>query len=190
MKDATLHSLLVEQLRDMYHMERQLVRALPQVARAAASPDLQSALADHLEQTHEHVRRLEEAFEELDVAAKGKTCVGMQAILEEGKEVLESGWEGPVLDAGIIAACQKVEHDEIAAYRAAHAHAVVLGFPVVASLLEETLGEEKAADAGLNELAQTVNREAASDTVGAAPEGRTGEKPRAADRTAKAPSSR
>jgi ferritin-like metal-binding protein YciE len=181
MKNSTLHALLIDELRDLYHMEHQLVKALPQVAQAAESPDLQSALTDHLEQTEDHVRRLEEAFEELDVAAKGKKCTGMEGVLEEGKEIIESDVEPPVLDAGIIAACQKVEHYEIAAYGAAHAHAVALGLPAVASLLEETLREEKAADAALNKLAQTINRQAA-DAVSQSP---NGEKSRRSERPAR-----
>lgn len=160
MKDGTLRELLVEQLKDMYNMESQLVKALPKMADAANSGDLSSAFEEHLEQTRGHVQRLEQAFDEMGVAAKGKKCVGMEGIIGEGKEMLEEDLAPDTLDAGIIGAAQKVEHYEIAAYGTARTHAQLLGLDRVAELLEQTLEEEKETDGRLSELAQEINAEA------------------------------
>ena len=160
MKDGTLRELLVEQLKDMYNMENQLVKALPKMAEAANSGDLSGAFEEHLEQTRGHVQRLEQAFDELGVPAKGKKCVGMEGIVGEGKEMLQEDLTPDTMDAGIIGAAQKVEHYEIAAYGTARTHAQLLGLDRVAELLEQTLEEEKQTDERLTELAQEINPEA------------------------------
>lgn len=154
MAPATLNDLLIDGLRDMYHAEKQVVKALPQLARAASNPALGTALEDHLEETRRHVQRLEEAFKLLDAPARGKRCKGMEGLLEEGKEFLESGGSDPVLDAGIIAGAQKVEHYEIAAYGCLITWAETLGEDEVAHLLEQNLAEEKTADEHLTHLAK------------------------------------
>ncbi|MBV8338343.1 MAG: ferritin-like domain-containing protein [Candidatus Eremiobacteraeota bacterium] len=160
MRNGTLRELLVEQLRDMYNMENQLVKALPKMAEAANSGDLSSAFEEHLEQTRGHVQRLEQAFDELGVATKGKKCLGMEGLIDEGKEILEEDLAPDTLDAGIIGAAQKVEHYEIAAYGTARTHAQLLGLDSVAQLLEQTLEEEKQTDQKLTELAQEINPQA------------------------------
>jgi ferritin-like metal-binding protein YciE len=158
----TLHDLMVEELRDIYHAEHQLVRALPKMAKSASTPGLRQALEEHLEETQGHVTRLEEAFDHLGLAPKGRTCKGMQGLLEEGAELLDKEGQGAVVDAGIIASAQRVEHYEISAYGTATAFARMLGNETVARLLEQSLEEEKAADERLNQLAESdVNRRAA-----------------------------
>jgi ferritin-like metal-binding protein YciE len=112
----TLKKLYVEELRDIYNAEQQLVKALPKIAKAAWSDDLRDAIENHLEETKGHVERLEQIFEGLDESPKGKTCHGMKGLIEEGSEILDAKGEDSVLDAGIIAAAQKVEHYEIATY--------------------------------------------------------------------------
>src|SRR5437868_744057 len=114
MKQRTLHDLFVDQLRDAYNAESQLVKALPKMARAASAPELRDAFTEHLEQTRGHVERLEEVAEKLGVKPKGKTCRAMEGLIEEGKEWMEEDAEPEVMDAGLIAAAQKVEHYEIA----------------------------------------------------------------------------
>jgi ferritin-like metal-binding protein YciE len=116
MKLDTLKKLYVEELRDIYNAEQQLVKALPKIAKAASSDDLHDAIENHLEETKGHVERLEQIFEGLDESPKGKTCHGMKGLIEEGSEILDAKGEDSVLDAGIIAAAQKVEHYEIATY--------------------------------------------------------------------------
>lgn len=162
--DATLHSLLVEEMRDLYHAERQLVRALPKLAKAATSPDLRHALESHLGETEEQVSRLEQAFETLGETARAKTCAGMMGIVEEGSDLIRDNGKGAALDAGIIAGAQRAEHYEIAAYGAVMAWAKALGHDEIAQLLSTTLEEEKNADLKLSELAEAGINEAA--TVG------------------------
>ena len=147
----TLEELLVEQVRDLYDAEKQLVRALPKMAQAANSEDLQQAIQGHLEETKSQVSRLERVFQELDKPAKGKACKAMRGLVEEGAEALEG--DSPLTDLAIIAAAQRVEHYEISAYGAARAIAQQLGQDTVASLLEETEEEEKAADTKLTDIA-------------------------------------
>lgn len=154
MAPETLKDLLIDGLRDMYHAERQVEEALPRLARAASSPGLGMALEDHLEETRHHVARLEEAFQLLGTPARGKRCKGMEGLLEEGRELLESGGSEPALDAGIIAEAQKVEHYEMAAYGCLITWAETLGQDEVAHLLEQSLDEEKAADELLTHLAE------------------------------------
>ncbi len=147
----TLEDLLVEQVRDLYDAEKQLVRALPKMAQAASSEDLQQAIQGHLEETKNQVSRLERIFEELSKPAKGKACKAMKGLVEEGSEAVDGN--SPLTDLAIIAAAQRVEHYEISAYGTARAIAQQLGQDSVASLLEETEEEEKAADSKLTDIA-------------------------------------
>jgi len=150
---TTLEDLLVDQVRDLYDAEKQLVRALPKMAQAATSDDLQQAIQSHLEETKNQVARLEKIFEQLDKPAKAKPCKGMRGLVEEGCEALDGDSEEPLTDLAIIAAAQRVEHYEISAYGTARAIATQLGQDSIASLLEETEDEEKAADTKLTEIA-------------------------------------
>ena len=163
--DTTLKSLLIDELRDIYHAERQLVRALPKLAKAATSPDLREALESHLAETEEQVSRVEQAFAMLNEAAKTKTCAGMMGIVEEGSELIKESDKGAALDAGIIAGAQRAEHYEMAAYGSLMAWARALGHDDVAELLSASLEEEKAADKKLTELAEAgLNQAAASSS--------------------------
>lgn len=151
---ATLREAFVNEIQDLYHAEKQLVRALPKLSKGAANTNLRKALDAHLEQTEQHVSRLEEIFEHLDEQVKAKACAGMAGIVEEGSEILQEDLGDDVMDAAIIAAAQRAEHYEIAAYGTAAAWAEALGLAEVADLLSETLEEEKAADLKLSELAE------------------------------------
>lgn len=156
---ATLHDLLVDELKDLLNAEKQLIKALPRMARAATSDKLSTSLEDHLAETEQHVKRLEEALAELDAPARGKKCKGMEGLIEEGTELLEEDGDADVIDAGIIGAAQKVEHYEISAYGTAIAHAKAMGHSAVEKLLKQTLDEEYAADKKLSRLAETsINR--------------------------------
>jgi len=153
MEQETLNELLVDCLRDIYDAEKQIVKALPKMIKAAESPDLKEGLASHLEETKQQVSRLEEVFQALDENAKSKPCKGMRGLLEEGSEVLSEEEPGVMMDLAIIAAAQKVEHYEISAYGTARTIAEKLGNQKVAKLLRKTEDEEKAADSKLNEVA-------------------------------------
>jgi ferritin-like metal-binding protein YciE len=162
----SLQKLFVEELRDLYSAENQLLKALPKMAKAASSDELKQAFEDHLEETKEHVARLDEIFQGLDESPKGKTCQAMKGLVEEGSEILEEEGEESVLDAGIIAAAQKVEHYEIATYGTVRTWAKLLGEDEAAELLQQTLDEEGEANKRLNELAEEiVNPEALSEDV-------------------------
>jgi ferritin-like metal-binding protein YciE len=157
----TLQELYLEQLRDIYDAENQLVKALPKMAKAANNEELRAAFEQHLEQTQEQVSRLEQIFEELGEKAKGQKCKGMQGLIEEGKELMEADADKDVLDAGLICAAQKIEHYEIATYGCLRTYAEMLGFDEQADLLQETLDEEKDTDENLTELAVScINLEA------------------------------
>jgi ferritin-like metal-binding protein YciE len=161
MKLNTLKQLYIEELRDLHSAENQLLKALPKMAKGASSEELKLAFENHLDQTKVHVERLEEIFEGLDETPKGKTCQAMKGLVEEGSEILEEEGEESVLDAGIIAAAQKVEHYEIASYGTVRTFAQLLGEDEAAELLQETLDEEGEADKLLTQLAQDmVNPEA------------------------------
>ena len=163
MKLESLEKLYVEELRDIYNAENQLLKALPKMARAAAAPELKQAFEDHLEQTKEHVERLEEIFEKLDQKPSGKTCQAMKGLIEEGSEIMDQEGEEHVLDAGLIAAAQKVEHYEMASYGTVRTWAEMLGEEDAAELLQQTLDEEGETDKRLTELAEEiVNVEAAA----------------------------
>jgi ferritin-like metal-binding protein YciE len=166
MKLDSLHKLFVEELRDVYNAENQLLKALPKMAKSASSEELKQAFEDHLQETNEHVERLEEIFKGLDEKAKGKTCHAMKGLIEEGSEILQENGEESVLDAGIIAAAQKVEHYEIATYGTLRTWANLLGEDDAAELLQQTLDEEGDTDKRLNDLAEDiVNPEALSESV-------------------------
>jgi len=162
MKLMSLEELLTDELKDLYSAENQLVKTLPRMAKATESAELRRALEHHLEQTREQVRRIEKICEELGVKPGGKKCVGMEGLIEEGKEILQAKTEPDTLDAALIGAAQKVEHYEISAYGTARAHARQLGFMKAADLLGETLSEEEQADEKLTMLAENmVNVQAA-----------------------------
>jgi ferritin-like metal-binding protein YciE len=161
MKLDTLEKLYVDELRDIYNAENQLLKALPKMAKGASSPDLKNAFEMHLRQTESHVERLEQIFAELDESPKGKTCHAMKGLIEEGSEILKEDGEESVLDAGIIVAAQKVEHYEMAAYGSARTFARLLGQEKAAELLQSTLDEESETNESLNQLAENmVNPEA------------------------------
>jgi ferritin-like metal-binding protein YciE len=159
-----LQELLVEELRDIYNAENQLIKALPKMAKAAQSERLKEAFERHLEETEQQVERLERAFELLGEPVKGKKCQAMEGLLEEGKEIMEEHSESAMLDAALICAAQKVEHYEIASYGTVCTWADLLGLDEVADLLKETLDEEKTTDESLTELAETeINVEAVNE---------------------------
>lgn len=161
MKLKALHDLLVDQIKDLYSAENQLLKALPKMAKAAANPDLKAGFLEHLEQTRGQVARLEQISEQLGCSPKGKKCAAMEGLVEEAKELLEEEAEPGVRDAGLIAAAQKVEHYEIASYGSARTWAEQLGFDKAVRLLQQTLDEEKATDEKLTQLAvSAVNQEA------------------------------
>lgn len=157
----TLHELLIEEIKDLYHAEKQLTKALPKMAKAATHEDLREAFESHLEETREQVTRLEEVFAALGEKPKAKTCEGMMGIIEEGSQLMQEDADGSVLDAGLIAAAQRVEHYEIGSYGTCVAWARLLGQDEAASLLEQTLEEEKAADEKLSALAEGEINESA-----------------------------
>ena len=157
MTKNSLLGLYVDELRDIYNAEKQLTKALPKMAKVATTEDLRNGFTEHLEQTRGHVERLEQIFEALGQRASGKRCVAMEGLVEEGSEIMEDDFEGEVLDAALIAAAQRVEHYEIAAYGTLCAFADLLGESQHASLLRQTLDEEKATDERLTELSRDVN---------------------------------
>ena len=162
MAATRLEDLFLLTLKDIYHGEKQILKALPKMAKSAESRELKSALEHHLEETKGQVERLEQVFELLDKPARGEACEAIKGLIEEGEEVMEKAKSSPVGDAGLIAAGQAVEHYEIARYGTLCAWAKQLGMMEAAKLLEETLVEEKNADATLNKIAlKDVNRRAA-----------------------------
>jgi ferritin-like metal-binding protein YciE len=161
MKLENLHSLFVEEIQDLYSAEQQIIEALPDMIEEASSPDLKSALQNHLEETRGQVRRLDQIFSQIPkVDKEGKTCKGMKGIIKDNKDLIDTDAEPEVLDAGIIAGAQRVEHYEIAGYGTVRTYAELLGRKDWAQLLEQTLQEEKQADQKLNSLASRINIEA------------------------------
>lgn len=158
----SLRELLLDELKDLYSAEQQLVAALPKMAQAADSSDLKEAITGHLRETKGHVRRLEQAFQLMGEKAEKKTCEAMKGLLEEGEEVIDEEGEPAVKDAALICAAQKVEHYEIASYGTARTFAQQLELPEVAQLMQATLDEEGAADKKLTEIAES-NVNAAAD---------------------------
>src|SRR3984885_12679412 len=155
----TLKDLYIDELKDLYSAENQLVKALPKMAKAATSPDLRAGFEEHLEQTKGHVQRLETIFQQLGESPKGKKCKGMEGLIEEGSEAIEE-YEGDLLDAALIGAAQRVEHYEMAGYGTVIAFAEELGESEHISLLNETLEEEKQTDEKLSKLAGDINAQA------------------------------
>ena len=158
----TMRDLLIDELADIYNAEKQLVRALPKMARAANSEQLTMAFEQHLDETKEQVRRIEQAFEALGERVKNKKCDGMEGLITEGEHMIEEDFDGAVLDAGLIAAAQKVEHYEIASYGTICAWAELLGERPALRFLKQNMSEEEATDKKLTELAIQVNQEALS----------------------------
>jgi ferritin-like metal-binding protein YciE len=162
MKLNSLENLFVHELKDLLSAEKQLVKALPKMAKGAASEALKEAFEDHLEQTKTHVERLETIFENLGKAARAEHCKAMEGLIEEGSELIEEEGEPMVKDAALIGAAQRVEHYEISAYGTARTIAELLGNQEAVTLLQQTLDEEKETDEKLTELAMSeVNVEAA-----------------------------
>jgi ferritin-like metal-binding protein YciE len=164
MPNQGLKELYVDELKDLYNAENQLLKALPKMAKAASSEELREGFEKHLEQTRGHVERLEKIFESLDESPKDKKCMGMEGLVKEGSEVMGEDFEGAVMDAALIGAAQRVEHYEIAAYGTVSEFAKLLGENEHVSLLEETLREEKEADEKLTELATEINLQANQGT--------------------------
>jgi ferritin-like metal-binding protein YciE len=157
----TLRDLYVEQLQDLYSAENQLVKALPKMERAAAHPDLKQAFKEHLTQTEEHVQRLEQIFQALGTKPGGHTCRAMEGLIKEGDEMISMKGEPAAIDAGLIAAAQRVEHYEIAGYGCVRTYAKQLGEQQGTKLLQKTLDEEGKADKLLTQIAeQVINIEA------------------------------
>ena len=161
MQENQLKELYVEELKDLYSAENQLVKAIPKMAKAATSEDLRAGFEQHLEQTKEHVARLERIFKALGESPKGKTCQGMQGLISEGSEMIEEDPEPEMLDAGLISAAQRVEHYEMAGYGCVATYAELLGENEAAQLLRTTLEEERETDEKLTELSKEINVEAA-----------------------------
>jgi ferritin-like metal-binding protein YciE len=159
-----LKHLYVEELKDIYSAENQMVKALPKMAKAATSEDLRAGFEEHLEQTKEHVARLEQIFKALGESPKGKKCKGMEGLVAEGAEMIEEDPAPEELDAGLISAAQRVEHYEIAAYGCVSAYAKLLGEDEAVPLLRQTLEEEKKTDAKLTQLSSAINVEAADSS--------------------------
>ncbi len=161
MKIENLHQLFVDELQDLYDAEKRIVDALPDMAEKAASVDLRNAFEDHLRETREHQRRLDQIFDQLrDVDREGKTCKGIEGIVKENEKLMKDAKDPDVRDAGMIAVAQRVEHYEISAYGTARTYAQLLGRTDWAQLLQQTLDEEKNADRKLNQLAERINIEA------------------------------
>jgi ferritin-like metal-binding protein YciE len=184
----SLEELLQEELKDMYDAEKQLTKALPKLAKKATTTDLQDAFEEHLRQTEQHMERLEQVFDQLGMPVKGKTCKGMKNLIGEGNDMIADADDDATRDALMIAAAQKVEHYEIAAYGTMRTWANVLGHREIASILEDTLEEEKETDRKLTGIAESFVNQAAAEgekeeephkrTVGA----RAVRRPAAADR--------
>lgn len=160
-KMQTLEDLYMDMLKDLYSAEKQLVKALPKMAKAAHASDLKKAFQEHLKQTEGQVERIEQIFTELEGSPRGKKCVGMEGLVAEGDEIMKEDAEPEVMDAGLIAAAQKVEHYEISGYGTARAWAQRLGYDSAVRLLQQTLEEESLANEKLTRIAEShVNVEA------------------------------
>jgi ferritin-like metal-binding protein YciE len=160
MKADNIEKLFVSELKDLYSAEKQITRALPKMAKAASTDDLRTAFETHLQETQGQIERLDRVFEILGKPATGKTCKGMQGLLEEGAETMEEAAEGEIRDAAMIGAAQRVEHYEIAAYGTVRTFAELLNQKEIAQLLQETLDEEGNTDKKLTQIASKVNKQA------------------------------
>jgi ferritin-like metal-binding protein YciE len=172
-KMKTLQDLFVEQLRDMYYAEKQMVKSLGKMVKKASSDQLRKAFETHLTETENQIERLEQVFEKLELAARGKTCHAMDGIIDEAKEIMNEDAEPTVLDAGLIAAAQKAEHYEIASYGTLRTYADMLGYNKISSLLQETLEEEANTDKKLSKLAMSINKEAMAEVGSSSSNGRS-----------------
>ena len=162
-KTTSLHELLIDELRDLYNAETQLTKALPKMAKAATDETLRAGFEEHLDQTHEHIARLDRAMELLEASPKGKTCKAMKGLIAEGEEKIKEDASPAVKDAALIGAAQKVEHYEIAGYGTVRTYAELLGEDEVVSLLQETLDEEAETDRKLTQLASSLNLKAETE---------------------------
>jgi ferritin-like metal-binding protein YciE len=160
MKLSSLEDLFVEELKDLYNAETQLLKALPKMAKAATSKQLKAGFEKHLKQTEGHVERLEQVFNDLEASPKGKKCKAMEGLVEEGAELIKEDAEPEVKDAALIAAAQRVEHYEIAGYGCVRTYAKLLGNSTAQKLLQQTLDEEGDTDKELTKLAESINVEA------------------------------
>jgi ferritin-like metal-binding protein YciE len=154
-EETAFNELFQEQIRDLYSAEKQIVQALPKMAKKATNPQLRAGFEKHLEETRGHVARLEQLAEELEFKPRGKKCKGAEGLIEEAKELMDE-FEGDTLDAALIGAAQKVEHYEMSAYGTARAHAELLGYPKAVRLLQQTLDEEIRTDKKLSQLAESI----------------------------------
>ncbi|MGA9393097.1 MAG: ferritin-like domain-containing protein [Candidatus Sulfotelmatobacter sp.] len=160
MTKNSLQELYVDELKDLFSAENQITKALPKMAKAASSDELRQGFEEHLQQTKGQIERLQQVFQTLGEKPTGKKCLGMEGLLKEGAEVMGEDYEDALMDAALISAAQRVEHYEIAAYGSVIAYADILGESEQASLLRETLEEEKETDEKLTELAKEINAEA------------------------------
>jgi ferritin-like metal-binding protein YciE len=165
LKFESLRDLYVEQLKDLYDAEQQLIKALPGMARAASSEDLKAAFEEHLGKTRQHAQRIEIIFEQMGEKVEGKRCKAMEGLVKEGGEVIDEDMTAAIKDAALIAAAQRVEHHEIAGYGCVHAYATRLGEANAADLLAKTLEEEREADISLNGIAEELNLEAPQERI-------------------------
>jgi ferritin-like metal-binding protein YciE len=162
---GTLHDAFIDELRDTYDAEKQLTKALTKLAKASSNPKLRQAFESHLEETQGQIERLEQVFESLDEKVRGKHCDGIAGIIEEGKSILEEDFDETTMDACLIAAGQRAEHYEMAAYGTLVAWAQAMGHTEAAKLLQQTLDEEKAADKKLSGLAESGINQSAADAA-------------------------
>jgi ferritin-like metal-binding protein YciE len=163
---ASINDMLLTFMQDVYYAERQILKALPKLAKASESEELKNALTHHRDETQGQVERLQKAFDALGKRARGQTCEAINGLIEEGEEIVEQFEQGPVRDAGILACAQAVEHYEMARYGTMVAWAKAIGTEDIARLMHETLEEEKQADAKLNQLAQRgLNQQAAKSAA-------------------------
>jgi ferritin-like metal-binding protein YciE len=160
MKLASLEDLYVAELKDLFSAEQQLVKALPKMAKAATAKELKQGFQHHLKQTRGHLQRLKKVFAELDASPSGRRCKAMEALIKEGDEIIKADAEPEAMDAGLIAAAQRVEHYEIASYGCVRTYARLLGLRDSAARLQDTLDEEAETDEKLSELAEDINLEA------------------------------
>jgi ferritin-like metal-binding protein YciE len=162
---GTLHDAFIDELRDTYDAERQLTKALPRLAKTSSNPQLREAFENHLEETRNQIERLEQVFESLDEKVRGKHCDGIAGIIEEGKSIMQEDFDDTTMDACLIAAGQRAEHYEIAAYGTLIAWAQAMGHTEAAKLLQQTLKEEEVADKKLSSLAESGINQSAADAA-------------------------
>jgi ferritin-like metal-binding protein YciE len=185
-KANSLRELYIEELRDLYDAEQQLIKALPKIADAASSEDLRSAIAEHLDKTKGHASRLETIFSSMGEKSKAQKCKGMEGLLKEGSEIIkEEDMDTEVKDAAIIGAAQRVEHYEIAGYGCVRTYATLLGDQEAADMLQETLEEEKQADQTLSKIAEHINVEAGEGKVEEETQEQVGRRSRSSARRSK-----